>query len=95
MLRAQLFGSRNGSLGRVSHTSSIRREHLLHGNHGQIDGQSVAASVEEHVRRCNLHQITESLSNDVDDGVITQQVLAQRTSEANRAMAQLTKAGNA
>jgi hypothetical protein len=44
---------------------------------------SIAAASQEHLRGCYLNQISERLADDVDDGVVAEQVLAERAREAD------------
>jgi hypothetical protein len=47
---------------------------------------SIATASQEHLRSCYLNQIPERLANNVDDGVVTEQVLAERARKADRVM---------
>lgn len=49
----------------------------LDGDLGQVGNVAFRESAHEHVRGCHLHQVAQSLSYEVDDGAVGEEVLAQ------------------
>lgn len=67
---------------------------LLHSNRTNICMPVAAASC-EHVRSCDFYKIAECLAYNVDDGVVSEKVLAKRACEANWSVVQDTETSNA
>lgn len=96
MLSAQLFGKRKGSLMNVSmlqETKSLQN-HLLHSDRCNIN-MTIGTASQKHVCTRHFDKFPQSLTDNVDDGVISEKVLAKRTSETNRSVVQNTKTSNA
>lgn len=55
----------------------------------------IGAASQEHVCTCYFNKLPQCLTDNVDDGVVAEKVLAKRASEANRSVMQDTKASNA
>jgi hypothetical protein len=73
ILSAQLLGRRKGSLDEISikDRGFVVEGYQLHRNDGYF-GMPIAATGTEHLRGCYLDDISKSLTNDVDNGVVTE-----------------------